>query len=165
MARGTKDSVTAFGKELEERIKELKLKPAVKAGILMDDYGTPKEGDKEGEKKGPATVGDVALYNEFGTDTIPERSWLRSTVDANSGNRATWLGYAEELRKKMFLAGMKVRQALGLMGLRMEKDLKAKIRSSIPPENAPSTVARKGSDKTLIDTSQMLNAVAHEVVG
>jgi hypothetical protein len=34
----------------------------------------------------------------------------------------------------------------------------------VPPPNSPRTIARKGSSKTLIDTSQMINSIRAEVV-
>ncbi|MDH7597550.1 MAG: hypothetical protein QHG98_07435 [Methanothrix sp.] len=38
-----------------------------------------------------------------------------------------------------------------------------KILSNIPPPNAPSTVRKKGSSKTLVDTGAMVGAVTHRV--
>ncbi len=46
----------------------------------------------------------------------------------------------------------------------LEGKIKEKILSSVPPENAPSTIARKGSSITLIDTGEMLNSVTHRLM-
>jgi phage gpG-like protein len=40
-----------------------------------------------------------------------------------------------------------------------------KILSNIPPPNAASTVAKKGSSKTLVDSGDMYRAVKHEIKG
>lgn len=49
-------------------------------------------------------------------------------------------------------------------GLTMRDKIVQKINSNIPPPNAKSTSDRKGSSKTLIDTSQMLTSVGMEVI-
>ena len=164
---GTRVIITALGKKVYGTIDDLKVRPYVKVGILQEAYAEPKKsetatGDPTVSDK--STVGDAALAAEFGTDTEPERSWMRSTVDANLGNKATWLGLADKLRHEMFVEGMKVARALGLIGLAMENSFREKIRSNIPPPNAPSTIAAKGGkDKTLINTGQFVNSVASEV--
>ncbi len=133
------------------------------------------------------TLGIVAVANEFGTDRangradsifgdvtpkggggergagvhVPERSFIRSTVDAKKNGE--WRIAAEELRKEMIEGRMTTDRALGLMGLRIKKDIQEKIRSQVPPPNAASTIAAKGSDHPLINTGQLLNGIDFEV--
>ncbi len=135
------------------------------------------------------TLGIVAVANEFGTDRangqadsifgdvtpkgasangargagvhVPERSFIRSTVDAKKNGE--WRIAAEALRKEMIEGRMTTDRALGLMGLRIKKDIQEKIRSQVPPPNAPSTIAAKGSDHPLINTGQLLNSIDFEV--
>lgn len=92
---------------------------------------------------------------------VPERSFMRSTVDAKKNGE--WRIAAEELRKEMIEGRMTTDRALGLMGLRIKKDIQEKIRSQVPPPNAPSTIAAKGSDHPLINTGQLLNGIDFEV--
>lgn len=56
-----------------------------------------------------------------------------------------------------------VYRALMRVGQEHADDIKAKIRSNISPANAASTIARKKSSKTLIDTGAMLQSVTATV--
>lgn len=103
-----------------------------------------------------------ATANEFGTEDghVPERSFLRSTVDENH----------ERYRKLLRAAVLKVvrgraspEEALGLVGLQVVADVQAKIRSNIPPANAPSTIAAKGSSVSLIDTGRLRQGIDYAV--
>ena len=49
------------------------------------------------------------------------------------------------------------------LGMQMENKIRLKILSNVPPPLKPSTVARKGSSVTLIDTSQMLSDVSSQI--
>ena len=49
------------------------------------------------------------------------------------------------------------------LGLMAVADVKLSIASNTPPPNAPATVQRKGSSRTLIDTGDMLGAVTYEL--
>ena len=53
-------------------------------GIQSTQGRQPKEGH---DGDGPATLAEVAAYNEFGTSTIPKRSFLRLTQDRQ---RSAW---------------------------------------------------------------------------
>lgn len=44
---------------------------------------------------------------------------------------------------------------------KIENALVKKYHSNVPPPNAPSTIAQKGSSKTLIDTGEMIGHVTH----
>jgi len=115
---------------------------------------------KEGEKGEPATMAEVAFYNEFGTEHIPERSFLRSTVDANAGKYAKLY---EKLMGAVFEGKLTVRQAMGLLGEKARADVRKTIRSDVPPPNAPATLRRKKSTKTLVDTGQLSQSITYEV--
>ena len=49
------------------------------------------------------------------------------------------------------------------IGIVAESDIKQKISSIYSPPNAPSTIAKKGSSKPLIDSGFMLASVSHGV--
>ena len=49
--------------------------------------------------------------------------------------------------------------------LKIEKAVVDEINSGVPPPNAPSTIKRKKSSKTLIDSSEMLKHVDHKITG
>jgi hypothetical protein len=159
MKSKTTDKWTEHGKKVQRYIKQLRGKPYVKVGILEQKFDEAK--DSREKSKSENTLGQVAVANEFGTDQIPERSFLRSTADKKA---KVWADQTEKYRKQVMEGHMTPEQALGLLGLKIETDTKTTIRSNVPPPNSPATVARKGSSKTLIDTGQLLNAIAPQVV-
>lgn len=101
----------------------------------------------------------IAATNEFGTTragvnhniTIPERSFMRSTLDENQRRLFDALQKAieDDLDDKRPL-----KDGLGLVGELTVSLIKNKVRDRRIPPNAPSTIAKKGSDNPLIDTSQ-----------
>lgn len=54
-------------------------------------------------------------------------------------------------------------KVLQLTGEAVSGQLRQQIVDTISPPNAPSTIARKGFDKPLVDTGHMLNSVDYEV--
>lgn len=114
------------------------------------------------------TNAHLASVHEFGAVvkvgsreiTIPERSFIRSTVDKNKGYRALCSKIGQSIiagRIPDFVT------ALGILGEKVTSDIKSAIEQGIDPPNAPMTIARKGSSKPLIDTAQMKNAITYDV--
>lgn len=104
------------------------------------------------------TIAEYAAYNEYGTKHIPERSFMRTTFDDEVNNiqnqmTAQWA--------QVLVGKTTVYRALSLIGLRHEIKVKEKINSNIQPKNAPSTIEKKKSSRTLIDTGTMLNTVRY----
>ena len=181
MARGavTTDHLTAAGEHVYGVLKQVKAKPYVKVGVLGKDFDKPKKGD---DSKKPASLGEVAVYNEFGTSDgrIPARSFIGFTSDSK---REAWADLSGTLKSKVLQGGMAPAKALGIMGLRIQADIQTRIRSDIPPPNAPSTIARKlegtaglkgrelanamnkafDGQGTLRNTGQLLNSIAWEL--
>ncbi len=99
----------------------------------------------------------IAASNEFGTADghIPERSYLRSTVDEHVKE------IADILQKAVIDAidgKRSIEDSLALLGEEAVGWVKMKIRLLDTPPNAPSTIAAKGSDNPLIATGQNLRA-------
>jgi len=104
------------------------------------------------------SIAEYAAYNEFGTEKIPERSFMRSAFDENVNDLSRQLdrSYAQ------IQAGtMTVYKALGLVGLRHQDQIQHKIDTNVPPPNAPATIAAKGSSHTLIDTGAMRASIRY----
>lgn len=103
-----------------------------------------------------------AAANEFGTDVIPERSFLRSTVDLHRSDYESALADAAGL----LVDGDRARAEAELqrLGLRAVGDVQTQIVEIRDPPNAPSTIARKGSSNPLIDTGRMRQSVSFVVV-
>jgi hypothetical protein len=102
-----------------------------------------------------------ALWNEFGTSRgTPERPFMRLAV------RKGYNGYRRQMRaygKRVLTGEMTKREALERVGEQAVRDIKAMIRSSVPPPNAPSTVKQKGHGRTLIDSGEMLRSATYVV--
>lgn len=122
--------------------------------------GIPEEtGAVRPEEDGP-TVAEYATANEFGTDRIPERSFLRSTVDEQQGKIADLLQ-----RSVVDVVDGKYPLMTGFnrMGLWLAGKVQAKIRDLKDPPNAPYTIEQKGSSNPLIDTGRMRQSIRHVV--
>ncbi|MDC9598831.1 hypothetical protein [Xenorhabdus anantnagensis] len=94
------------------------------------------------------------------TIKIPERSFLRSTLNENKDK------YADELAKGIkseLLNDGDPRVALDKVGGMIAGDVKAKIMTGIPPPLSPKTIKRKKSSKALIDNGQLLQSITYEV--
>ncbi len=142
--------------ELKKHLKALEQGDSyVKAGVLGDS----------GSHEGGLTNVELALIHELGTRNghIPERSFIRSSFDKN---KAEYLETLKKLFKGVYENKMDVPRALGLMGVKMAADIKKGITkgAGIPPPNAPSTIAAKGSSRPLDDTGRLVNSISHAVV-
>jgi|WetSurMetagenome_2_1015567.scaffolds.fasta_scaffold112317_2 hypothetical protein len=120
-------------------------------------------GQYTGGKSNPSVV-EVGLWNEFGTETSPERSFLRSTIDENQSLINNW---RDEAINNMILKGWTLNKALEMMGFRIQVLIQNKIKSNMPPPLAKSTSDAKISHGlapvTLIETGLMLRSVTFKV--
>ena len=118
-------------------------------------------------KKGRFVSKDKANFASWATIgahsiKIPERSFMRTSFDENIAKIQRDI----DNQHSLVIQGKKdIRSALGEVGLRHQRRIKAKILSNIAPENAPSTKRKKKSSRTLIDTGAMLNSVHYVVRG
>lgn len=136
-------------------------RPAVVAGFLEGGPGSQGHGD------GGLTVADVAFLNEVDPPP-PARPFMELTVEARQD---VWNGQLVDVMRQTVdaatrssaAAGATAAKGLARIGLQMESDIRATIDSSVGPPNADSTIERKGSSGTLIDTGQMKQSVTSEV--
>lgn len=195
-----KTDFRAVNRMLKGLKKELgKGKNGAKAGYVK---GQPRK-PGEGETSAPATMDEVALFNEFGAVVhIPEHKRTITTYKevnkAKTGfnkegkfvkkGRSNFAQTFEDVvipahtvnipprpflrnaQKKAAQRGAEIVQAGLNAGLSMGAIMKnvaeglqdlivESIEDNIPPENAESTVAKKGSTHTLIDTGQLRASV------
>ncbi len=130
-------------------------KPCVVVGILESEAGNSHDG---------VTVLDKAIWNEFGTkrkdgrEHVPARSFVRAWFDAHKveGHRKL-----TGLLRQVVAGKISDQQALERFGVWATASMKKRIADGIPPENADSTIARKGGDKTtpLVDTGQLRTSI------
>ncbi len=99
-----------------------------------------------------------ALVQEYGNERIPPRPFLRRTLK----KRDEWRMYVIE---NYDVDSKKTLNQIALeTGMIIKRDIQRSIDSNIPPPNAKSTVKKKGSTHTLIDTGTLRNSVQIEVI-
>ena len=103
---------------------------------------------------------DKAFYNEYGTENIPERSFIRAAFDENRADIDTTIG---RLWGGVMRGKLAAKRAAAILGQRHQDQVKTKVRNGPFTPNADSTVAAKGSSKPLIDTKEMVNSIRYEV--
>ena len=130
----------------------------VKVGVLDD---APKE-EGESASSSPLSLLEVASVHEFGAPAagIPARSFIRAGVDEN----------LPEIRRVQHALAVQVMRgavelpvALDRLGAKVTALLQNRIARGIGPENAPATIARKGSSKPLVDTGQLKASITWKV--
>ncbi len=122
----------------------------VDAGII--DAGKHPSGD--------ITVAGIGFAHEFGTAVLPERSFMRSTIQSK---KKDIILLQKKLLKQIVNGSMKVEAGLGLLGEFMADAITQKIVSIQTPPNTPETIAAKGSSNPLIDTGQLKNSITYSV--
>ena len=155
-----------------KRLRELSKRLAaddvhVRVGVL-DDGRAGSEVRSEG-----ITTGQLAVAMEFGTATIPARSWVGLTFDRA---RAEVQADMQRLLGHLVDGKITVDKALNVLGAKYSAEVKNTVTQGeqIQPPNAPSTLARKlaktregaaNGVRTLIDTGRMVGAVTWATFG
>lgn len=161
MPKGVKVKVTVTEKDhglagvIEEHQKLLK-KPYVDVGVLG--------GEHKGEGEG-AEMSNILLarVHEYGTDTVPERSFIRSTLFEQ---RPAIIELVKILKHQIYTGKTTVSKALDVIGLQVQALIRGKISDGDPawPPLSPKTIAKKGSSKPLIDTGQLQKSITYKKV-
>lgn len=119
------------------------------------------EDDKYGPENGNLFVAQVAAYNEFGTETVPQRPFMTETFEgfANQfqmarGIRAVFMNALQD--------GRRVQGLLKSLGVTVADIMQVSI-DDWPGSNSPSTIARKGKNDPLYDTGKMLESVKFKI--
>lgn len=152
--------------DILKQLRKLEDKPFVKVGFPAEfkSGSTPKKfTSATADGSDPVvlvdpnvTVLDAAIWNEFGTEQIPERSFVRSAFDKN---RVKYEKTTKKLLIRIYQSKVSVERALDILGLMIENDIKSMIRNGNFKPLSDVTIAKKGSDKPLVDTGQMINSV------
>ncbi|QDP55902.1 MAG: hypothetical protein GOVbin8609_34 [Prokaryotic dsDNA virus sp.] len=133
-------------KKLEEIAKQMKGDNLVKVGL-------PKGSNNYPDGTSVIMVGNV---HEFGSPSrgVPERSFLRSTLNEKSGKYKNDL---KKLGKKVLLGEMTSEQSLQMLGLMASSDVKDKITDI----KEPALTSREGNP--LVDTGHLRQSITYEV--
>lgn len=125
----------------------------VKAGIVGDSATAPH---------GDATNAEVGAAHEYGTENIPQRSFIGQAMRRRVKE---FRALAARLLQMVIYKRATAEQALGLLGAWAVGAIKTTItRDGTFAPLAPATIARKGSSKPLIDTGQLIGSITWIVV-
>lgn len=103
----------------------------------------------------------LGMIHEYGSKHNPKRSWLRASFDRNIQKLTNT---QRVLYNRVLSAKLRPKRGLGLLGAAFERIIKDYIRNMSHPPLKPETVKRKGSNKLLIDSAQLINSITHVVV-
>ena len=137
------------GKKLQRLLREAG-KGGV-SGVKVGFFSTAKYEDG-------TPVAAVAAWNEFGTETIPERPFFRRALAEAERGVSNILAKGIEPEKMVVDERLAGRVGAYVAGQVMES-----ISALKEPPNAPETIARKGSTNPLIDTGMMRASVGWSV--
>ncbi len=142
----TKDGVPALLKAVRDLVKQ-----EVLVGIPAENAGRDDEA--------PINNAELGYIHEYGAPAanIPPRPFLIPGVESAEGKFTPHLKAAAQAA----LSGDegKIAQGLGRAGIVASTAVKQKIDEGPFAPLKPETIRRKGSDKPLLDTGQMRNAV------
>lgn len=130
-------------------------------GVHKDagSYPATTKGGKEG-----ATIALVANCLEYGTDTMPARSFMRPAVDENRGAIQRMMDRAIV---NVGWNGWTVERALSRIGSQLLRFVQNKVKSNVPPPLSEAYLARKLKlgmpERTLIATGLLLRSLAYRV--
>src|SRR5262245_55366896 len=146
--------------KLLRMVRRANAKPAVRVGVFGDN-AAQAHGDSG------ATVGDIANAHEFGAGNVPQRSWLRGTIDTNRGVIDRNIRRAAE---EVFRGRMKEFQALELLGFSVQGMIQQRIAAGISPALTARYLARKlriypGASTPLIASGQFRGSVSFALEG
>jgi hypothetical protein len=128
----------------------------LRVGITAKTGAVQKEDGVTG-----TTVVMVAEWQEFGTKTIPARSFIRAWFDENEPECKVLLASA---LRAVARGAISKQDAMDRLGAKFAGGMQARISNGIPPPLADSTDKRKGSRVPLIDTGQLRSSITWEVV-
>lgn len=130
----------------------------VHVGVLASKGGDAQHDDESG-----LSLIELTAIHEFGSPAahIPERAPIRTTF----AEKQEEIGTVCTKAARAMLGGMTPERALTIVGLFTSTEVKKRITHGphLPPPLKPATIARKGSDRPLVDTGRLVNAITYEV--
>ncbi|PWU04925.1 MAG: hypothetical protein C5B43_03995 [Verrucomicrobia bacterium] len=149
-------------KDLDKQLKKIESLENSYVLVGFQEGSVTKSQVKNGRrKKAGKSMAQIAAENEFGTKTIPQRSFMRTSFDENIQNIQNAISNEYT---KVLDGTSTIKKSLNLIGLFGVDLIQQKIRQIRQPPNSPRTIAIKKSSKPLIDFGQMIQSVRHKVV-
>lgn len=107
------------------------------------------------------TVAQVACWNEFGTEHSPARPFMRQTYEDYSEDIIK--RGQSEIKKEIATGSPNAEKTFNAIGVCVKGYIQKEIVEGDFEPNAPSTIAKKGSSRPLIDTGQMRQSVTYVI--
>ena len=106
-------------------------------------------------------IAEYGTFNEYGTESIPSRPFMRTSFDENVAAIQKDMARAVNQAR----SGGSVVAGLSLVGEKHQQRIQRTIKGrDFMPKLAQSTIdAKKGSTKTLIDSGAMVNSIRYVV--
>lgn len=130
--------------------------------------GTKGNGDPIPDKQVGQPIAKIMRVQEFGA--VIKRGDTVITIPARPFMRLAWSNFNKKrkfiqsaIAKDLVRGKIKPEQALAQIGLAMEGEIVDSLQNGGWEKNADSTIAKKGFDKPLIDSSQAWQAVTSKV--
>lgn len=150
----TVDRLTPEGRKFFAEIEKLK-RLQVRVGFQDDGTMAAKRDENDNIVDADVTLLDVATWNEVGTAHSPSRPFMRNSADNNQDKINRFC----KAQLQQMTKGKTAEEALKAIGVMQKGLIQQEIREGDFTANAPSTIAKKHSDKPLIDTGRMRQSV------
>lgn len=99
-----------------------------------------------------ASILEVAIYNNFGTAKIPRRPFMDNAAPSL---QKMWKELLKKAHARLNKGEISIEIVMKAAALQGESVVRTEIDAIVDPPNAPQTIARKKSDKPLIDSGDM----------
>ena len=141
-------------KKIQENLRFAKEESVVRVGI--------QEGEGQHDESEGMTVAEIGTIHEFGAPDqgIPARSFIGDTIRKNM---ADIKAFSSKLYMQVVLGQMSIKDALALLGEKVQAEIITELDAGVGPALDPKTVARKGSSKQLIDSGQLKQSIRYKV--
>ncbi|MFD0965266.1 hypothetical protein ACFQ02_00075 [Seminibacterium arietis] len=114
--------------------------------------GIPEEANKSLKDQPSFNMASLAAVLEFGNDRIPERPFLRRTLNDNQEKYSLMF-------VNLFKKGVEPEKIYKQLALIAQGDVQENIVHGNWVPNNPKTIKRKGSSKPLIDTGKLRQSI------
>lgn len=147
---------------LMQRVEKAAQAKGFTVGIHEEQAGGPKEGSEGSEGSEGLTLIEVAEIHEFGTATIPQRSFIGAYAE---GKEAEAKSDLRKLATAIVKGKVDADRGLDQLAQLYAGEVQQRIADGIPPGLADSTIAKKGSSTPLIGPSgQLRSSITGQVI-
>lgn len=134
------------------------LKEAARFEVAVG-FPVGKDGLAQPWYDGGASIIDVAIYNNYGMG-VPRRPFMDLATQKMQELYRTEM---KALSERITAGTINIERTLNAIGMKAAEEVRKAIMDGEWEPNDPATVARKGSDRPLIDSGEMARRATHHV--